>query len=143
MARPGGSSIDNVSSPTFVKAARSNRRVGRAVGEPPPNWRQLVPAVLFLLVSVVAMALLIAQPKRGQREVAIVLPPWESTLQAAALVQKAGGWLVDVGGLPNVYITAADRPGFVSALYRAGAWLVIDPISAHGCLSSSPRAQGF
>jgi hypothetical protein len=54
-------------------------------------------------------------------------------MAAAALVAGAGGELVDVGRLPNLVIAASDAPGFARALYKAGAWLVINPIVARGC----------
>jgi hypothetical protein len=141
MPLPGDSSIDGLSTRSWHRSGQAAAYFGQATSEPPPHWRQLVPACFFLLVSVIVMALMVAQPERGQKQVAIVLPPWDGALQAAALVQKAGGQLVDAGGLPNVYIATADRPGFVSALYHAGAWLVINPIAAHGCLSSVRQIQ--
>ncbi|MCB8881894.1 hypothetical protein ACELLULO517_16745 [Acidisoma cellulosilytica] len=113
-----------------------------APADPAPSWKHLLPAGLLLLVSVLAILLLVAQPRPGQKEVAIVLPPWDGALQAAALVGRAGGALVDAGGLRNIFIVTSDRPDFVAALYRAGAWLVINPIAAHGCLSA-PQPQGF
>jgi hypothetical protein len=110
--------------------------------DPAPTWRHLLPAGVLLVISVLAILTLVAQPEPGQREVAILLPPWDGAIQAASLVGQAGGELVDAGGMPDIFIVTSDKPDFVAALYRAGAWLVINPIAAHGCLSA-PKPQGF
>lgn len=104
----------------------------------PPAWRHFLPAGLLLLASVIAIALLICQPVPGQRQLAVLLPPWDGPMAAAELVARAGGELVDGGGLPSVFIVTSDQPGFATALYRAGAWLVMNPITAHGCLYTPP-----
>lgn len=109
--------------------------------DPAPQWRHLLPALILLGFSVLAILMLVARPVSGQRQVAIVLPPWDGTLQAAAIVGRAGGRLVDAGGLPDIFIVTSDRADFINALYRAGAWLVINPIAAHGCLSA-PQPRG-
>lgn len=125
---------------TSLRAAVLPRQTG--LTEPAPGWRPLLPALALLIVSVLAILLLVAQPPRGQKQVAILLPPWDGAMQAAAIVGRAGGRLVDAGGLPDVFIVASNRPDFIAALYRAGAWLVINPLAAHGCLST-PQNQGF
>ncbi|MDR3529202.1 MAG: hypothetical protein P4L90_01405 [Rhodopila sp.] len=56
-----------------------------------------------------------------------------------------GGDIVDVGRLANIVIVYSARPGFVRALYRAGAWLVIDPVGLRGCLGferNPPQTPG-
>lgn len=108
----------------------------------PPNWKDFVPALGLLFASVAAITLLVAQPTPGQKQLAVLLPPWDGPLQAAALAARAGGVLVDSGGLSSVFIVASDRPGFASALYHAGAWFVMNPITSHGCLSTPPK-QGI
>ncbi|HTH99560.1 MAG TPA: hypothetical protein VL752_01335 [Acidisoma sp.] len=110
--------------------------------ETAPHWRQFVPAGLLLLASVLAITFLVAQPAKGQKQLAVLLPPWDGPLQAASLVARAGGVLVDSGGIPSVFIVASNRPDFTAALYHAGAWLVMNPITAHGCLSPQP-AKGI
>lgn len=114
----------------------------RRAAEPPPTWRHLVPAGLFLLVSVVTLLIMAVQPRPGQQRLAVVLAPWQGALQAQLVAGRAHARLVDAGGLPNVFIMTGARPDLAAALYRAGAWLVVDPLSAHGCLSTVPNAQG-
>jgi hypothetical protein len=95
----------------------------------------LIPAIVLLVMSVLGILSLVCQPGKAQRQLAVVLPPWDSVVQAAALVTAAGGTLVDGGGLPDVVIATSDRPDFSHALYQAGAWFVMNPIGAHGCLA--------
>ncbi len=109
-----------------------------AATESPPSWRHLVPAGALLVISALALLALTARPAQGLREAAVLLPPWDGLLKAEAVAAQVDGRLVDAGGLPNVYIIEAQRADLVSALYHAGAWLVINPLGAHGCLPASP-----
>ena len=103
------------------------------------RWRDVAPAALVLALSVLGILLLVCQPTKGQRQLAVLVPLWDNAADAAALVGAAGGTLVDGGGLPEIFIAASDRPGFAHALYRAGAWFVMNPIGAHGCLAIHPK----
>jgi hypothetical protein len=105
--------------------------------EAQPGWQHFVPAVLFLIVSVLAVMTMAAWPAPGLRQVAVMLRPGSDALQAEALAARVSGELVAVGGLPNVYIIAAERPDLVAALYHSGAWLVMNPLGAHGCNSAA------
>jgi hypothetical protein len=57
-------------------------------------------------------------------------------MQTAEMVGASDGTIMDAGGLPNIVIAHSDNPGFVDALYRAGAWLVLDPLFLRGCLAA-------
>jgi hypothetical protein len=107
----------------------------------PSRLTSLAPALIFLVLSVLALASLAIQPTRNQHELAVLSPPWDGLIQTAALVTMAGGKLVDSGGLSNLVVASSDSPGFASALYRAGAWLVLNPIAFHGC--SAAASPGF
>ena len=102
-------------------------------------WRDALPAAVVLGGSVLGILLLVSQPTPGEHQIAVVVPPWDTTAEAASLIAAAGGALVDEGGIPNVFIATSDRPNFSRALYRAGAWFVMNPIGAHGCLANLPR----
>jgi len=97
-------------------------------------WAGLFPAAALLLFSVLGTLLTGLAPRAGQPQLAVVAAPWKSLLQTAELVAAAGGVVVEAGGLPNVIIAQSDTPGFVGALYEAGAWLVLDSILLRGCL---------
>lgn len=107
--------------------------------EAPPRLRDFLPALALLLASVLGILALVAQPTPGQKQLAILLPPWDGPMQAAIIAARAGGMLVDSGGWPFVFIATSERPDFAASLYRAGAWAVMNPITAHGCLSGAPQ----
>lgn len=71
----------------------------------------------------------------GSAEVAVVAPLWANAADAAEIVARSGGTIVASAGLSNVIIAHSDDPGFVSSLYRSGAWLVLDAVKLRGCFS--------
>jgi hypothetical protein len=97
-------------------------------------WAGLLPAATLLLSSTLGLLIIGSAPQAGQTQLAVVAAPWKSLVQTAEMIGAADGVIVEAGGLPNVIIAHSDDPGFVDALYRAGAWLVIDPILLRGCL---------
>jgi hypothetical protein len=103
------------------------------------RWRDVLPAVVVLGLSVIGVLLLASQPTPGERQIAVVVPPWDNTAAAAALIATAGGTLVDDGGIPNVFIATSNRLDFSRALYEAGAWFVMNPMGAHGCLATAVK----
>jgi hypothetical protein len=95
--------------------------------------------MVLLIVSAVGVLAAALSPTADRDQYAVVAPPWYGPAQTAGLVGIAGGDIVDVGGLPNVVIAHSTSPGFIRALYRAGAWLVIDPVRLRGCLGFEPH----
>ncbi|MCC0806357.1 hypothetical protein FPV16_09040 [Methylobacterium sp. W2] len=55
----------------------------------------------------------------------------------AALVARAGGSILRMGGWTNSIVVTAGPPDLVARLYASGAWLVIDAGDARGCDSAS------
>ena len=90
--------------------------------------------LLLALFSVVGALAVGLTPQAGQTQLAVIAAPWRGLNDMVSLVAAADGTIVDVGGASNVIIASSDSPGFVTALYRAGAWLVLDPILLRGCL---------
>jgi hypothetical protein len=103
------------------------------------SWAGLGPAAILLLSSVVGAFFIGLAPRAGQNQFAVIAAPWAGLMQAVEMVGAAGGEVVDAGGLSNVIIAHSDDPGFVKALYHAGAWLVLDPILLRGCLDIGAR----
>jgi hypothetical protein len=97
-------------------------------------WSGLLPSVALLLCSTFAALLVGLAPTAGQTQFAVIGAPWWTLAQTAELVGAAEGDILDFGGLPNVVIAHSDDPGFAAALYRKGAWLVLDPVLLRGCL---------
>jgi hypothetical protein len=93
-----------------------------------------VPATALLAVGAVGISAATLCPSSARGQYAVMAPPWYNLAQTVGLVAGADGDLVDLGGLANVVVVHSAKPGFVRALYRAGAWLVIDPGLLRGCL---------
>lgn len=92
-----------------------------------------MPAILLAVVSSVAMLAVVLTPDPTADAVAVITPPWFDSARTMALVVSAGGSIVDVGGTPNIIVAHSNDRGFVKSLYRAGAWLVVNPLGAGGC----------
>lgn len=99
-----------------------------------------LPAVLLLAFSLIGALVVGLVPRNGQSEFAVIGSPWRGLGEMAEMVAAADGSVVDAGGLPNVIFARSDSPGFAAALYRAGAWLVLDPALLRGCLGSGRNA---
>lgn len=91
--------------------------------------------LLLLLVASTTPLLAVADLAGAERgTVAAVFPPGTARPAALAAVIEAGGLLVGEGAWGNVLVAHGDETGFAGRLRHAGAWLVLDPKSAAGCL---------
>ncbi|WP_018181185.1 hypothetical protein [Kaistia granuli] len=88
-----------------------------------------------MLVSVFAIFVGSMTADAGTKEVAVLAPVWASAAETAEIVARSGGSIVAGAGVANVIIARSDNPDFVSTLYSAGAWLVLDAVKLRGCLS--------
>lgn len=94
----------------------------------------------FGLICGVAMAiaaLLIAAWPAPGRPIAAFFPAGTDTAKIAQAVTSASGSLLQIDSGSAVAFTMGEHEGFVSALYGAGAWLVIDAAFARLCTSST------
>ena len=81
-------------------------------------------------------AIMLAMPFVGPpRQVAVV----GERARALRAIAAAGGSVVEVRD--GATLARSDQPGFVAALYRNGARLVIEGRIGAGCFSSSTRAR--
>ncbi|MFA6114358.1 MAG: hypothetical protein WC729_10195 [Sphingomonas sp.] len=81
-------------------------------------------------------AIMLAMPFVGPaRQVAVV----GDRTRALRAIAAAGGTVVEVRD--GATLARSDKPGFVAALYRNGARLVIEGRIGAGCFSSSTRAR--
>lgn len=97
------------------------------------GWWELLPAAGLLVLGLVGiLAATLAPTGRGGRY-AVVAPPGFTLAQKVTLVQRAQGLIADMRADQHIVIAHSDDPQFVSKLYDAGAWLVIDPLRVHGC----------
>lgn len=86
--------------------------------------------------TAVGALLVAAWPVQG-RPVAAYFPAGSSSRDISIAVAEAGGRLLQLDSESPVVITLGEKDGFSTALYRAGAWLVIDAAVAQLCSSNA------
>ena len=101
-----------------------------------------IAAVLLAAASLLPLMAVASLPADRAGTVAEVFPPGISVQAVLRAVLEADGQPLRSGGWSNVVIVHGTEPGFAGRLRRAGAWLVLDPLSATGCLTSNPPRQG-
>lgn len=104
------------------------------------KWRDLGPAAALLVVGLIGLVVATLAPTGRDGQYAVVAPPWYDLQQTIALIRAADGGIADMGGPSNIVIAHSDDPDFVGALYRAGAWVVIDPMRLRGCVGFKPAS---
>lgn len=109
-----------------------------------PRWRDFVPAVVLMIAINFGVFAATLWPSGDQDQYAVMAPPSYNLGRTIVLVRAAGGGVVEVGGIKNIVIAHSANKNFVAALYRAGAWLVIDPQRLRGCIgfSKNPKSPG-
>jgi hypothetical protein len=93
---------------------------------------------VLLAVSTLPVFAVADLPGGARGTVAAVFAPGTDRATALAAVAEAGGLVVRAGGWGSVLVARSDEAGFARRLRRAGAWLVVDPQSAAGCLIAGP-----
>jgi hypothetical protein len=98
-----------------------------------PGWQ---PWTLGLLLAASTLPVFAAAdlPGAASGTLAAVFAPGTDRAAALAAVAEADGLVVRAGGWGSVLIARSEQAGFAARLRRAGAWLVVDPRSAAGCL---------
>lgn len=94
----------------------------------------LLSLVLLLLFSTVPLVAVADLPSEARGTLAAVFPPGTDKAEVLAAVAKAEGLVVREGGWGTVLVAHSDESGFARRLRQAGAWLVVDPLTAAGCL---------
>lgn len=86
------------------------------------KWGAIALAIALTGAAPLAAAL---QPRSGER-VAAVFAPGTDRDEAFARVWRAGGIVIASGASGNIVIAENPDPGFIAALRRMGALLVLD-----------------
>ncbi|WP_293810276.1 hypothetical protein [uncultured Bosea sp.] len=92
-------------------------------------------------IAMAVGALLIAAWPVPGRPMAAFFPVGTATIDIAQAISGASGSLLQIDSGSAVAFTMGDRDGFVSALYGAGAWLVIDAAFARLCTGSAAESD--
>lgn len=104
--------------------------------------RRTVAAMAVALLLAVSTAPVIAAadlPGEARGAVAVVFAPGTGEPAIMAAIAAAGGAIVRGGGWKSVLVVQSEESGFARRLRQAGAWLVLDPQSAAGCLIASKK----
>ena len=90
--------------------------------------------VVLLLVSFAPLVAVADLPSEARGTLAAVFPPGTDKTEVLAAVAEADGLVVREGGWGTVLVAHSDESGFARRLRQAGAWLMVDPLTAAGCL---------
>lgn len=103
---------------------------------PEPRRRGAAVLAVLLLLAVSTLPVFAAADLPGETSgtLAAVFAPGTDRAEALAAVTAADGLVVRAGGWGAVLVARSEDAGFAARLRRAGAWLVVDPRSAAGCL---------
>ena len=101
----------------------------------PNNLIRILASVALVLGGWTTIMLAMPFVGPSGRQVAVVGDP----IRATRAIIAAGGKVIEVRD--GMTLARSDRPGFVAALYRNGARLVIEGRISAGCFSSSAKAR--
>jgi hypothetical protein len=90
----------------------------------------------LLLVSWVGIAALTFRAGPGDKVVAVIFPPWWTLDRAFNAAASAEASIVRVGGLGSILVVEPAATNGLERLYRAGAWLSVNPAGVGGCLTN-------
>lgn len=102
-----------------------------------PSGRLFAGALCLAVASVLALVPVLGPRDEASGALAGVFPPGHGTMAAYAAVAAAGGTPIRATGGGLVWVARSAEPGFAGRLRAAGAWLVLDPVVAAGCLAPS------
>ncbi|MGH8516159.1 MAG: hypothetical protein ACREUE_01740 [Panacagrimonas sp.] len=114
---------------------------------PPFRWRDIVNghALVFLALVVIAyfvlvigLAKLLLAPTGKDGQYVVVLPPWANVDRIFEVSTAVDGRVIGLNDTTNAYLLYVKRTDAVDALYRSGAWLVLDPTRVGGILGCGP-----
>lgn len=106
--------------------------------KPAGNKRQVaihpvLPALVLLLATAIAIGAATIMPGAGTRQVAVIFNPFASTQAVARAIATSGVRMVRNGAMSTIVVVDLAEAASPGDLYRAGAWLVVDAIAAGGC----------
>tara|TARA_R110000868_G_scaffold31815_3_gene116374 strand:+ start:1940 stop:2311 length:372 start_codon:yes stop_codon:yes gene_type:complete len=94
----------------------------------------LVLAVILWAVLMAAAPRLVSVEDTVSGALAVLFLPGTEESEIMAAVSAAGGQVLRGGAFSNVLVVRGDTPGFAGRLKGAGAWGVLSPALATGCL---------
>ena len=118
----------------MVAKSPSCRETGAATAALARRACAALAITLLLTVSTAPVIAAADLPGEARGTLAAVFAPGSDKAAMLAAVAKAGGAVVRGGGWDTVFVVHSEESGFARRLRQAGAWFVLDPQSAAGCL---------
>jgi hypothetical protein len=100
------------------------------------RWPHWLGPVALLLVSWVWIAALTFRVGRGDDAVAVIFPPWWTADRAFAAAAEAEASIIRAGAFGSVLVVQPAALNGLQRLYRAGAWLAVNPTGSGACLGN-------
>ncbi|WP_319483902.1 hypothetical protein [uncultured Cohaesibacter sp.] len=92
---------------------------------------------LFFIVLTIGVIGFASLPRAVGNKIVVFVSPWSRPTAAVEVIARAGGAFVGTGNRPWIAIGVSDKDGFVSRLYRSGAWFVGSGEAFSACLPAS------
>lgn len=93
----------------------------------------LLPAILLLVIGLLALAYAMLQPTGTTKQFGVFLNPWADVSEAVNLLNQAQAQILSFSERTNIAVVYAERMDAVEALYAAGAWFVFEPAQSLTC----------
>ncbi|WGR99896.1 hypothetical protein MTX26_03255 [Bradyrhizobium sp. ISRA443] len=103
---------------------------------PLTRWPAWLGAAALLIASWIGIAALSLQVRAGTEVVAVAFPPWWGARRAVLAAASAHASIVRMTAVPTLLVVRPDRDGGLNRLYKAGAWLTVDPKAVAACIGA-------
>jgi hypothetical protein len=97
------------------------------------RWPTWLNAAALLTASWFAIAALSLRAAPGADIVAVAFPPWWSAQRSFLAAAAADAAIVRMTAMPSLLVVRPDRHDGLDRLYKAGAWMAIDPRAIAAC----------
>ncbi|MGU3576241.1 hypothetical protein ACLBWZ_11940 [Brucellaceae bacterium C25G] len=99
------------------------------------HFRDLRAAIALILIGALALIVALLTPTGMNYQYGVVLPAWSNYSEAIAIIGQAHGEIISLNDQTGIALVYSDEKDFVSKIYKAGAWLVFEPLELGGCIS--------
>lgn len=102
-----------------------------------------MPAIVLITVLLGGLATAILAPKGKDDQYVVMVAPWRSLNSVLSSIQAAEGAIVSVNSTSSLITVYSEHEDFPSRMYRAGVWLVFEPLQPEGCLALPQRTTAI